>query len=321
MIGQTLMGSMAGTTPSAELLARIRAGRLGGVILFGDNITTTSALAALVAKLQAAAKAGGNPPLLIATDQEGGEVKRFEAGPPALSAERMSAADSAAEVRAQGRATGAYLHALGVDVDLAPVLDVGDAGTSFLGSRIFSSDPARTAALGTAFAQGLQSAQVAATAKHFPGLGTAPGNTDLHAVVVPTGRAELTRRLASFASAIRGGVKLVMVSSAVYPALDPHRLPAALSPAIVGGLLRTSLGFGGVVITDAMEGPAIGAYPDAAARALGAGVDVLLYAGSEGDSAQAYSALVQAVRSHRLSRATIADAYTRILALKSWLAR
>jgi beta-N-acetylhexosaminidase len=319
LVGQTLMGGMDGTTPSADLLARIRRGELGGVIIFGGNITTPAALKATISQLQAAAKAGGNPPLLIATDQEGGEVKRFPAGPPATSAETMGATLGAAAVRRQGRATGAYLRARGVDVDLAPVLDIGDASSSFLGSRIFSSDPATTAKLGSAFATGLQASGIAATGKHFPGLGTAPGNTDLAVVVVPTSKAALERRLVSFRAATRAGVKLVMVSNAEYPALDPSRLPAALSPAIVTGILRKQVGFGGVVITDTMTAPAIARYPDAAVRALRAGDDVLLYSDSESLSKQAFGVLMHAARSHELDRATLLAAYQRVEKLKAWL--
>jgi beta-N-acetylhexosaminidase len=319
LVGQTLMGAMDGATPSADLLARIRRGELGGVILFGGNITTPSALTAVISRLQAAAKAGGNPPLLIATDQEGGEVKRFPAGPPASSAETMGATLGAPEVRQQGRATGSYLRGAGVDVDLAPVLDVGEASSSFLGSRIFSSDPATTARLGSAFATGLQSAGVAATGKHFPGLGTAPGNTDLAVVVVPTSKAGLEQRLVSFRAAVRSGVKLVMVSNAEYPALDPARLPAALSPKIVSGILRGQLGFDGVVITDTMTAPAIVRYPDAPVRALRAGDDILLYSDGESLSKEAYTVLMQAARSHRLDRPTLLAAYERIRKLKAWL--
>ena len=313
------MGSFTGVTPSGGFLARIQRGELGGVILFGGNITTLSQLKATIATLQAAAARGGNPPLFIATDQEGGAVRRLPAGPPSASAEKIGAQDSPQTVAQIGNATGLYLRKLGIDVDLAPVLDVGNAATSFLGNRIFSSNPVTVASLGSSFVSGLQGARVAATAKHFPGLGTAPGNTDTHAVLVTSSRQELVRRLASFRAAIRGGVKLMMVSNASYKALDPSGLPACLSPAIVGKLLRGQLGFSGVVITDAMSAPGPAAHSDAPIRAMNAGVDILLYSDGRALSAQAFSQLVSAVRSGEIPLATLEASYARIQALKRWL--
>jgi beta-N-acetylhexosaminidase len=319
LVGQSLMGSFTGVTPSSSFLARIQRGELGGVILFGDNIATTARLKAIIATLQAAAARGGNPPLLIATDQEGGTVKRLPAGPPPAAAETMGAQDSPQTVARIGDATGLYLRQLGINVDLAPVLDVGNAATSFLGSRIFSSNPVTVASLGSSFATGLQNARVAATAKHFPGLGTAPGNTDTHAVLVTSSRQDLDRRLAPFRAAIRAGVKLVMVSNASYKALDPSGPPASLSPQIVGKLLRGQLGFSGVVITDAMSAPGPAAYPDAPTRALNAGVDILLYSDSRALSAQAFSLLINAVRTGEVPLATLEASNGRIQALKRWL--
>jgi beta-N-acetylhexosaminidase len=320
LIGQTIVGAMDGRAPDASLLARVRLGEIGGVIIFGRNVSTRAALASAIARLQHAAASGGNPPLLIAIDQEGGAVKRLPAGPPSASAATMGRTESAPRVQAQGLATGRYLRSYGVNVDLAPVLDVGNAATSFLGTRIFSPDPAATASLGSAFATGLQAAHVAATAKHFPGLGTAPANTDLRVVVVPTPKPELERRLAPFQAAVSSGIRLVMVSNAGYPTLDPSRLPAALSPAIVGGLLRTQLGFGGVVITDTMSAPAILRHPDAPILALQAGVDVLLYSGGESASVAPFSQLLAAARAGRLRTAALLQSYGRIEALKQWLA-
>ena len=314
------MGSFAGTTPSSSFLARIQRGELGGVILFGGNIATLSQLKATIATLQAAAERGGNPPLLIAADQEGGAVKRLRAGPPSSSAETMGAQDTPGAIANIGSATGLYLKKLGIDVDLAPVLDVGNAATSFLGSRIFSSNPTTVASLGSSFATGLQSARVAATAKHFPGLGTAPGNTDTHTVVVTSSRQELGRRLAPFRAAIRAGVKLVMVSNASYRALDPSGLPACLSPSVVGKLLRGQLGFGGVVITDALSAPGPAAYSDTPIRALNAGVDVLLYSSGEADSKRAFTMLVSGVSSGKLPLSTLQASDARVQALKRWLA-
>jgi beta-N-acetylhexosaminidase len=320
LVGQTVMSAMSGTTPSAQLLARIRRGEIGGIILFGGNIATKPQVRALVARLQQAAKEGGNPPLLIATDQEGGGVRRFHSGPPFDSAAAMGEMDTAARVRAIGRATADFLRPLGVDVDLAPVLDVPSSPSNFLGSRAFSSSASVVARLGPAFAAGLQQRRVAATAKHFPGLGTAPANTDLARVVIRTPRSELLARLAPYRPAIHSSVRLVMVSNASYPPLDRSGLPALLSPAIVRGLLRHDLGFRGVVITDAIEAPGPARYPDAAVRALKAGVDVLLFT-DEGSSAAGFRQLVQAARRGTLGRTALNEANARIAALKAWLGR
>jgi len=319
MVGQSVMGGFVGTTPSADFLGRLRRGELGGVILFGGNVSTIPQVKAMVAQLRRAALDGGNPRLLVAVDQEGGIVKRLASCPPESSASSMGTGSTAA-ARAVGVRTGRCLRALGIDLDLAPVLDVGDSGTSFLGSRIFSSNPSTAASVGTAFAAGLQSARVAATGKHFPGLGTAPGNTDLTQVAVTTSGRELERRLATFRRAVHSGVKLVMVSSAIYPALDSSGLPAFLSRAIASDLLRKSLGFRGVTITDTMSGPAVSSRSDAATKALNAGIDIVLYPDDESASAAGFTQLVAAGRSGSLPRARIREAYERIQQLKVWLA-
>src|SRR5262245_30903793 len=173
LVGQSIMTGMSGREPSRELLARIRAGEVGGIVLFARNIGSPAQVSRMIARLQAAAAAGGNPPLLVAVDQEGGAVKRFPDGPPDRSAATLGLEGSAAEAESEGRATAAYLTRLGIDVDLAPVLDTPVSASSFLGSRAYSLDPGLNAELGAAFLQGLQQGGVAATAKHFPGLGTA----------------------------------------------------------------------------------------------------------------------------------------------------
>jgi beta-N-acetylhexosaminidase len=321
LVGQVVMGRMTGTTPSLSLLGRIRRGELGGIILFGDNVRSATQVRVLVTRLQQVALAGGNPPLLIAVDQEGGFVKRLPDGPPFESPAMMGRTGTVASVREIGRATGSYLHSVGISIDLAPVVDVPSSPASFLGSRAFGEDPSLVARLGTAFAQGVQQAGVAATAKHFPGLGTATGNTDAGRVVVWTSKRELLRRLTPFRAAIRGGVRLAMVSNALYPALDRTGLPAVLSQVIVTGLLRQQLGFGGVVISDWLGAPGPARFPDASVRALNAGVDVLLLSHGEGDSATGYEQLLQAARNGTLTRAILLTANARIAQLKHWLYR
>ena len=163
---------MDGLTPSASLIGRIRRGEIGGVILFGRNVTTQAALIALVGQLRAAAVAGGQPHFLIAVDQEGGSIKRIPWAPPTLSAQQMGANGLAAVAKAQGASTAAALKSLGIDVDFAPVADVPASTASFMyrAHRTFSFDAARTAVLANEFAIGLESGGVAPTMNHFPGI-------------------------------------------------------------------------------------------------------------------------------------------------------
>ena len=167
---------------------------------------------------------------------------------------------------------------------------------------------------------GCRARGVAATAKHFPGLGTARGNTDDGEIRIATPRAELDTRLPPFATAIRRGVDLVMVSNAAYAAFDPSGVPAVLSKPIVTGLLRGRLGFDGVAITDAMEAPGPAGRAHAAARALAAGVDVLLFTG-ERDGAAAYDELLAAAKAGTLPAAVLRAANARIERLKQRLSR
>jgi beta-N-acetylhexosaminidase len=314
LIGQKLVVRMHGITPSHQLLRLVRKGEVGGVILFPDNVGTPAQLRSLTGRLQAAARAGGSPGFVIAVDQEGGPVKRLRAGPPTLSPAQIASPAGAAH---QGRLTGGYLAGLGVNVDLAPVLDVRRPG-SFVASRAFASTPGRVAQLGSAFAGGLQQTGVAASAKHFPGLGHATANTDAGASVVGASRKELDADLGPFAQAARDGIALVMMSNASYPAYAPG--PAVLSRGIVQGQLRGTVGFGGVIVSDDLEAGAIRAVMppgDASVAAAKAGVDMFLLARSPASHDVAYRALLAAARDGRLSRGELEQSYARIQQLQS----
>jgi beta-N-acetylhexosaminidase len=312
LVGQTLMTGFAGPQPSAALLGRIRRGEVGGVIFFRRNLRSEAAARALVKRLQAAAAAGGNPPLLVAVDQEGGKVRRLPDGPPQDAPAHMRSAEQAA---AEGAATGTFLQGVGIDVDLAPVLDTPSSPDNFLGSRAFGRNPRHNARLGSAFVRGLQQHGVAATAKHFPGLGTAGANTDSNHVWITTPKAGLDARLAPFAAAVKAGVELVMMSNAGYRAYDPSGQPAVLSRRIVTGLLREGLGFDGVVISDAMSAPGPSGRARPNLQAIAAGVDVLLYTSESGGKA-AFDELLAAARSGDLAPARLEAANQRIAALK-----
>jgi len=298
--GEVIVGALAGR-PKPSFIAKVRAGELGGVILVGR--WTPKAMRATTAQLHAAGCTIGRP-LLVLVDQEGGYARRLTWAAPERTARELGEL-GVERTQQQGRAAAAALRAAGVDVDLAPVTDTLAPG-GFLGSRSFGSDAPAVGRLAAAFVHGLQEGGVAAAAKHFPGLGASHKNTDRYAVKLR--RSEL----APFESAIAAGVKLVMVASAAYPKLDATGAPAVFSRPIVTGLLREQLGFEGVVVTDALDAPAPAGTPHAPARALRAGVDLLLY--TSGAAAHAGYVELAYDRPPELTRA-IAN----VRALKSWL--
>ncbi len=307
-------------TATDELRAAVRNGEIGGVILFPPEGTSPDALGKEVAKLRRVAERAGVPAPLVAIDQEGGEVKRLPELPPESSPAAIASGGGPA-ARAEGAATGRALRDLGIDVDLAPVLDVPATEGAFIASRAFSDDPDEVAIVGTAFGTALQDEGVAATAKHFPGLGLATANTDLGSSTVETSRDDLAPGLAVFEAAIDAGFDLVMVSNATYPALDPA-YPASQSRRVIGGLLRDRLGFDGVVITDdlgagALAGAGIEEGP-AAVGAARAGADLLLVALTDGSAA--YDAVRGAVAGGELDRDALLASCARIAALRSRLA-
>jgi beta-N-acetylhexosaminidase len=323
MIGQKLVVRMDGRTPSADLLGRIRRGEVGGVILFGENITTRTGLIALTHKLRAAAAAGGQPPLLIAVDQEGGPIKRIPWAPPTLSPPEMGAIGTASVAHDQGAATGTALRGLGINVDFAPVADVPSSTSSFmyLDGRTFSFSASRTASLSDAFAGGLVSAGVVPSMKHFPGLGRALANTDRNLVTIKASKATLASGLLPYLAAIGHHIPMVMLSNATYTAYDATNA-AGWSHAISVGLLRDQLGFTGVTITDSLDGTAAARHiaPSVlAVRAAKAGTDMILTTGSEASTRKLYDYLLAAANRRTIPSVTLRASYDRILALKAGL--
>lgn len=300
--------------PTPSLLARVSAGQVGGVLLLGNWPSEQETAEALSTLQSASCRATGSP-MLVGVDQEGGSVRRFPWAPPTVSAATMQTAASA---RAQAVATAASLRQAGVGIDFAPVSDTISTPRSFLGTRSFGSDPSLVASLASAFVSGLQHGRVAATAKHFPGLGSAVASTDDRPVTIARGAAFLDARLAPFAATIKAGTQLVMVSNASYPALDPSGSPAVFSHKIVTGLLRETLGFDGVVVSDALDAGSVVHVPHAQSRALAAGVDLMLY-GTTGGSEAGYASLVRDAAASAAVRANLAAAIRRVDALKSWL--
>jgi len=331
LAGQRVIYSYPGLTPPASLISLIKHGEAAGVIFFGQNISSKKQIAGVIDQLNQANASSHNPvqaPLLLMTDQEGGEVRRLP-GRPYLSEKQIGAnplpqAETLATEAGQGAASN--LRGVGMNVNLAPVLDVyrtaGDFDDQF--GRSYSKDPNVVADLGARMIKAQQAGGVAATAKHFPGLGAASAsqNTDVEPVKLNLSLNTLrTVDEVPYPAAIQAGVKLVMVSWAVYPALGAR--PAGLSPNVVQGELRTRLHFKGVTITDALEAGALkpfGTTQHRALRAALAGMDLILCAAQDVTQGQEASAELAADYSDgTLDGPTFLAAVNRVIALRQSL--
>jgi beta-N-acetylhexosaminidase len=322
LAGQRVVVGFSGAEVPRGVARMTRSGALAGVILFAENLASRAAGRTLVRQLQAIRRPPGlRDPLLIMVDQEGGLVKRL-GGAPTVSARQMGAR-GAAYSRSEGRATAANLRELGINVDLAPVLDVArPGGTIAATDRGFGSTAARVAATAIPFAAGLQEGGVAATAKHFPGLGAAEESTDF-----AVQRIDLSKRMlrdvdeAPYADFVERGGAMVMLSTAIYPAFSPK--PAAFARTIATGELRSRLGFEGISITDALESVAVrefGGPAKAALAAAKAGTDLLLFTDYRAGR-QAHRALLGALRDRSLGRASFEASAGHVLRLRHGLAR
>jgi len=303
-----LLPGFAGTRAPGWLLRRIEGG-LGGVVLFARNVSDE--LPALCAEL-------GD--VLIAIDEEGGDVTRLEAerGSSYPGNLALGAVDDVGLTERVAAAIGADLRAVGVNVNLAPVADANtNPENPIVGVRAFGSDPAVVARHVAAYVRGLQRTGVAACAKHFPGHGDTSGDSHLE---LPRVEGDLEAALLPFRAAIDAGVRCVMPGHLLVPALDGN-LPASLSPRIVTGLLRGELGFDGSVITDALEMKAVSAtvgIEQSAVRALEAGADGLCLGADVDDelTERVQRAIVEALRAGRLSAERLEEASSRLAAAR-----
>ena len=331
MAGQRVIYSYGGLTPPASLLQLITHGEAAGVIFFSQNIASLPQISSVIAELVRANASPLNPvhaPLLLMTDQEGGLVRRMPGGPALSEAQVGESAAPAAAAAEAGSNAAANLRGVGMNVNLAPVLDVYRAPGDFddQDQRSYSMDPDLVAELGAAFINAQQNGGVAATAKHFPGLGAAAADQDTDDVPVTLNLPLDTIRSVDelpYGAAIAAGVKLIMVSWAVYPALDPSR-PAGLSPVVVQGELRGRLGFKGVTITDALEAGALSAYGSYQNRALlaaEAGMDLILCSVQDvTEGEQAAAGLQAGYQDGTLARRAFTAALQRVIALRTSLA-
>ncbi|WP_291053224.1 beta-N-acetylhexosaminidase [Herbiconiux sp.] len=310
----TLLPGFEGTVLPAWVDGLLREG-LGGVCLFGENVVDTTQLRELTDAIRAA-----NPDAVIAIDEEGGDVTRlyYDRGAPFPGNAVLGRIDDVAATRAVGAAVGAELRAVGVNLDLAPDVDINSNPLNpVIGVRSFGAAPGLVSRHGAAWTAGLQSQGVAANLKHFPGHGDTAEDSHLALPSVDVPLEVLrARELQPFAAAIEAGALTVMTSHVLLPQVDPVQ-PATFSPAVLQGLLRGELGFRGVIVSDALD--MVGAsgtigIPTAAVRALAAGCD-LLCIGTKNTAAQLeeiHDRIAEALGSGELPVERLADATVRL---------
>ncbi|HEX9118818.1 MAG TPA: beta-N-acetylhexosaminidase, partial [Anaerolineae bacterium] len=333
-VGQVLIVGFEGTALAPEVRAAIAEMHAGGIVYFGRNVQSPTQLATLSASLQQLAAEAGSPGLIICIDQEGGTVARlresqgFTEFPSAMA---TAATGDPANARQIGRAIAEELLAVGINMDLAPDLDVNNnPANPIIGPRSFGSDPNQVSEYGIAYVEGLQDAGVAAVGKHFPGHGDTAVDSHLALPVVPHDRARLEAiEFVPFRAAMAARIAGIMSAHITFPAVDPTPgLPATLSPRVMSTLLRVELGYDGLLMTDSLEMGALPASgyppPAAAATALAAGADVLLLSDPHREPAsganvqvQAYRRVLDDVRSGRIAQARLDEAVRRVLLLKA----
>jgi beta-N-acetylhexosaminidase len=325
-LGELLMIGFDGVRINDELRRYILRWKVGGVILFGRNILGSDQVTELCGSLKELRRGVTDSPLLIAIDQEGGTVARLREGVTAFPGNQaLGFAGSSDDAYYQGRITGRELREHGINVNLAPVLDLySDRGSKSLGLRSLGWDPEKVSEMGAALIKGMQDEGVIATAKHFPGKGSARVDSHEELPVIEESLQELKRRdIIPFQRAIAAGVKAIMTSHAAYPAFEDRViLPGSTSRNLMTGLLRDELHFRGILISDDLGMGALrGGYSaeTTAIDTLKAGVDILLLCHDPVAREEVMSALSVGRKKDRDIRERIEESMVRLAAVKSWL--
>lgn len=336
-IGQLLWVGFPSTSVPAALTAKLDAGQVGATILFKRNLTlevsTASGVSQEVTDLDALVNlnaalhrsAPDGTPALIAVDQEGGVVQRVRAPatqwPPMRSHEGLACPDDGELAEQVGRAMGEELRALGFDIDFAPVLDVHtNPANPIIGDRAFGTEAEPAARRALAFARGLDAAGVLACGKHFPGHGDTATDSHLELPRIDHDWERLEKvELLPFEHAARANLPMIMTAHVVFAALDAQR-PATLSEQVITGLLRTRLGYRGVIVSDDLDMKAIAAHmsvDDAAVGAIRAGCDVILLCCNEDNQRLAVEGLTRAAETDSELRRRIGESAARVRAMKA----
>ena len=316
-VGQLAIVGFAGCDIPPEVRALAREFDLGGVIFFARNVEAPEQVADLSRQAQGLAS---EMPLWVSVDQEGGRVARlkrpFTEWPPMMTLGRAGAPASDALAGRFARALAAELHAVGISLDYTPVLDVlTNPANPVIGDRALSERAEDVARIGAVMIGSLQAAGIAACGKHFPGHGDTSVDSHFDLPVLDHGADRLEAiELVPFKAAIAAGVASIMTAHILIPALDGEH-PATLSPAIVDGLLKQTLGYQGLVLSDDLEMKAISGrygHSEATVRAIAAGCDaVLMCAPDPAAQASALEAVIHAVEQKRIPMKRIDDALAR----------
>jgi beta-N-acetylhexosaminidase len=324
-IASPLWVGFEGKSLPVSLSRWLARGEVGGVVLFSRNIESPVQVRELCRQIRSAA-GRDNPLPLIAVDQEGGRVARFKEPPftwfPPARACSLFCCRNESVAEGVGAATAAELRAVGIDVNFAPVLDVGsNPRNTVIGDRAFSDDPRTAAALGIAFAKGSLSRGILPVGKHFPGHGDTFADSHKELPVVRAGREALLRReLLPFRLAVGAGIPALMTAHVSYPALD-RALPATLSRKILHDLLRERFRFRGAILSDALEMKAITdryGIGEAAVLAVTAGCDVVLVCRGEDEQAGTIDRLAREATDRPAFRRAVAAASVRSGRLRAW---
>lgn len=317
-IGQLFMIGFDGTIVSSDLASFIREYKPGGIILFARNLVSAAQIVDLTNELQSCSS---HSPLLISIDQEGGRVSRLPAEftifPPC---EVLGHCHSSEMAYAAAATTAKELKAVGINMNMSPVLDVNsNPSNPVIGDRAFSADPRIVSALGSATVGGLQDNSVVACGKHFPGHGDTTSDSHKELPIVTADRARLEQiEFPPFRHNVANGMATLMTAHVVYRALDETR-PATLSPTIIGRFLREELYYDGVVLTDDLEMHAIIDHygiGEAAVQAIQAGCDMPLICKDRNRIVTAFTAVEKAATNGDLSAGRLAQSFARISRLK-----
>jgi len=318
LAGQRLMAGFDGTAMNKDLEFLIGTLRVGGLIFFSQNLTTPNDIGFLCSEIQSFAKSCDQPPLFIAIDQEGGQVARLKEpfarfpGNPEIK-EKEDALNFA-------RITAYELSGIGVNMNMAPVLDVAPENiSSIMAGRSFGSDPVHVSELGSAVIEQLQEFRIMAVAKHFPGIGRTvlDSHEELPSCEVSVDELE-SSDLIPFESAITSGVSGIMLSHIHFPGID-KKWPASLSIRIAKGILRDRMGYNGVVMTDDLDMGAIKKHFDietAISRILLADIDMALICHKGPDIEIAFTSVLNAIRDSKEVEEKGRESVERILSLK-----